>query len=165
MVNKGLDVAQNIRGFTLTKAAGIKIAATFMLGLPTETPEQSEKCIRFALDHDINYAIFGITEQFPGTELWGDAQKYGRFYSSGKYRNALLSENAAVRIPNGRNREGLKALIEKAMWKFYIRPKVIWHMLMNFYMLPLPRAFRFLWAGVVFFIGGRLNRSHLAQRN
>ncbi|MBF0353626.1 MAG: cobalamin-dependent protein [Alphaproteobacteria bacterium] len=165
LVNKGLTVAQNIEGIRLTRQAGIQVTGTFMLGLPGETAEQSEKCIQFALDHQVDYAIFGITEPFPGTELWVDAQKYGYFDSSGKYQNALLSEHAAVWVPNGRTREELKNLIEKAMWKFYIRPQPLLQAFKNFYCLPFRRAVRYLWSGVVFFIGGRLNKSHLAQRN
>ena len=50
--------------------------------------------MQFALDSGIDYAIFGITEPYPGTELWIDAQKYGYFDTTGRYRNNLLSEHA-----------------------------------------------------------------------
>jgi radical SAM superfamily enzyme YgiQ (UPF0313 family) len=142
---------------------GIEVAGTFMLGLPTETPKQTEQTIRFAVDSGMDYAIFGLTEPYPGTELWVDAQKYGYFDTSGKYKNNLLSEHSAVWIPHGRNRDELKNYVRKAMWKFYFRPRPIWHSITNFYHLPIQRAFRYLWAGFVFFVVGHFRRSHLAH--
>lgn len=165
IISKGLDVNKNIEGIRLTKAAGIEVAGTFMLGLPTETPEQTKKTINFALENDIDYAIFGLTEPFPGTELWVDAKKYGKFDTSGKYSNVLLSESSAVWVPNGRTREELKDFVEEAMWKFYIRPKSISRAIKNFFQMPAGRAFRFLWSGFVFFVIGRINKSHTAHRN
>jgi len=148
------------QAFTVT---GIVIGATFMLGLPTETPQQTEKTVRFAIDSGIDYAIFGITEPFPGTELWVDAQKFGYFDDSGRYQNNLLSENAAVWIPHGRTRDELKDAVRNAMRRFYLRPRALWRSLKNFYHLPTGRAARYLWAGVVFFVIGHFRRSHLAH--
>ena len=164
LIKKKLTVETTREGIRMTKTAGIQVAATFMLGLPTETPAQTQKSIDFAVENDIDYAIFGLTEPYPGTELWVDAQKYGRFDASGKYRNALLAEHAAVWIPNGRARDELKRFVEKAMWKFYVRPKSIWTGVKNFWYLPVGRAFRYFWAGFVFFVIGRLRKSHLAHQ-
>ncbi len=52
---------------------GIKTLSSFMLGLPTETKEDSEQTIEFALKSNLDYALFPITEPYPGTELWIDA--------------------------------------------------------------------------------------------
>ncbi len=163
VIKKNLDVEANWRGVRLTKEAGIEVAGTFMFGLPTETSEQTEKAIDFALESGIDYAIFGITEPYPGTELWIDAEKYGRFDDTGKYKNNLLSENAAVWIPDGRTREELKDYVEKAMFKFYMRPAAWLLSIRNFWKLPTRRAFRFLWAGYVFFVLGHFRKSRLAH--
>lgn len=168
IIKKNLSVADHRHGLALTKRAGIQIAATFMLGLPEETAEQTAKTIDFALENGVDYAIFGLTEPYPGTELWIDAQKYGRFDDSGLYKNNLLSEHAAVWIPHGREREELKQWVSKAMWRFYMRPQSILLGLRNFIHLPFGRAVRFFWAGVVFFGLGWLRRdqhSHRASRN
>ena len=165
VISKGLDVNKNIEGIKLTKQAGIQVTGTFMLGLPTETAEQTRKTIEFALQNDIDYAVFGITEPFPGTELWVDAKKYGTFDYSGKYRNALLSENAAVWVPNGRTRDELKNFVDDAMWKFYMRPKSLLLAFKNFFIMPFGRSVRYLWSGIIFFVWGRINKSHAAHRN
>lgn len=166
IINKGLTTETNRKGIRLTREAGIQVTATFMIGLPTETREQTMKTIQFTLDEDINYLIMGITEPYPGTEMWVDAKKYGYFDDTGKYKNNLLSEHAAVWIPNGRTREELKNLVSLGMRRFYLRPKGLWQAFMNFHHLPFTRAFRFLWAGVVFFIVGYFRKSrHAGSRN
>lgn len=163
VIRKNLTVEANRAGILATKEAGIEVAGTFMLGLPTETPAQTEAAIEFAIETGIDYAIFGLTEPYPGTELWVDAQKYGRFDSTGKYRNNLLSENAAVWIPNGRDRDELKDWVETAMRRFYLRPRSLARAIKNFWHLPMRRAFRYVWAGYVFFIRGHFRKSNLAH--
>lgn len=168
VIEKRLTVADNVLGIRMTKEAGIQVTGTFMLGLPTETEEQTIKTIQFSLQNDIDYAIFGLTEPYPGTELWVDAKKYGYFDSSGKYRNNLLSEHAAVWIPNGRTRPELKNYVELAMRNFYFRFRTIPLVLRNLIHLPFSRSMRFLWAGVVFFIIARFkssNPAHMGTRN
>ena len=164
IIKKNVSVDAQIKGIQMTKNAGIQVTATFMLGLPKETREQSEKTLRFALETGIDYAIFGLTEPYPGTELWVDAQKYGFFDESGKYSNNLLSEHAAVWVPHGRTRDELKNFIEKCMWKFYFRPKSITLMASNLLKMPLSRWLRFFSAGFVFFILGRLRQSQAAHQ-
>ena len=168
IIKKNVTIEAQLEGLRLTREAGIQITATFMLGLPRETPEQTEATIRFALENPVDYAIFGLTEPYPGTELWLDAKKYGRFDDTGKYRNNLLSEHAAVWIPAGREREELKNYVRNAMWSFYVRPQSIWLGLVNFTRLPFGRAVRYFWSGVVFFILGYFRKSrasHMGSRS
>ena len=80
-----------------------------------------------------------------------DALKYGTFDDSGQYRNNLLSENAAVWVPNGRNRGELEKMASKGFLMFYLRLPILWNMLKNFYYLPLGRALRFTWSGLTYF--------------
>lgn len=163
VIKKNITVDQQREGIRLTREAGIQVTATFMLGLPTETPEQSQKTLDFALGSGIDYAIFGLTEPYPGTELWVDALKYGDFDKSGRYQNNLLSEHAAVWIPHGRDREELKNFVSKCMSRFYFRFKSFRLMLSNVTRMPLRRWLRFFWAAYVFFVLGRFRKSHVAH--
>ena len=86
-----------------------------MLGLPTETVEQSEATS--ALRSKDRLRDFGLTEPYPGTELWIDAQKYGHLMRP-RYKNNLLSEHSGL-IPRPEPRSSKS--IERA-WKFYFRP-------------------------------------------
>ena len=130
-----------------------------MLGIPKETREQSMKTIQFAMDSGLDYAIFPITEPFPGTELWVDAEKYGTFEKSGDYKNELLSENSAVWVPHGRTRVELEKLAKSAIWKFYLRPRVVWRGLMQFRYAPIQRVLRYFYAGIHLFIVSHFSRS------
>lgn len=152
IIKKGLTVAENFDGIAQAKKHGLLTMSSFMLGIPTETQEMSLKTIQFATESGLDYAIFPIMEPYPGTELWVDAQKYGTFDTSGKYKNNLLSENSAVWIPNGRSREELEDLASYAMRKFYMRPRVIWRSILNIMWLPFGRAVRFYVAGFKFFV-------------
>ncbi len=164
LLKKGLSVEQNRKGIAMARQAGIATVASFMLGLPNETPQHSERTIRFALDSDLDYAVFPITEPYPGTELWIDAQKYGTFDSSGRYSNNLLSEHSAVWIPHGRSRGELERLAAAAMRRFYLRPRQVLGVVKNFVRMPPGRAFRYLTAGLKFFLVNRFQRSRAGAR-
>jgi anaerobic magnesium-protoporphyrin IX monomethyl ester cyclase len=157
LIKKSLTVKKNFEGIRMTREAGILTFSSFMLGLPTETPEQTMKSIQFALDSRLDYAVFPITEPYPGTELWVDAKKYGTFDTSGKHRNNLLSENSAVWIPHGRTRDELEAVTRYAMRRFYMRPRQIWRGITNFSYLPFWRAARYFGAGISYFGLKRFN--------
>ena len=164
LIKKGLTVATNLKGIRMAHEHGIQTMSSFMLGLPTETREQSLKTINFAIDSGLDYAVFPITEPYPGTELWVDAQKYGYFDNSGKYQNNLLSENSSVWVPNGRTREELESLAQLAMRRFYWRPRSFGQALKNFLHLPLGRAVRFLWAGFRYFAINSFKSSRAGTR-
>ncbi|OGW80529.1 MAG: hypothetical protein A3G33_09485 [Omnitrophica bacterium RIFCSPLOWO2_12_FULL_44_17] len=151
LIKKGLTIEQNLEALWLAKKHGILTLASFMLGLPTETYDQSLKTIQFALNPCLDYAAFPICEPYPGTELWIDAVKYGTFDTSGRYRNNLLSENAAVWIPHGRTRKELEQLSIYAMKRFYFRPRIIWQGFKNFFHLPIKRATNYFIAGFKYF--------------
>jgi anaerobic magnesium-protoporphyrin IX monomethyl ester cyclase len=158
LIKKDLTVAKNFEGIEKARNHGILTLSSFMLGLPTETKEQTNKTIQFALDSGLDYAVFPITEPYPGTELWVDAERYGTFDTSGKYSNNLLSENSAVWIPDGRTREELVDFAHTAMTKFYFRPKQIMMLFANFYRLPFGRAVRFIASGIKFFVINKVTK-------
>jgi anaerobic magnesium-protoporphyrin IX monomethyl ester cyclase len=164
IIKKDLTVATNYEGFQITKKHGILTSSSFMLGLPTETAEQTRKTVDFAVNSGLDYAIFPITEPYPGTELWIDAQRYGYFDSSGKYRNNLLSENSAVWIPNGRTRHELEAFATEAFRRFYFRPRQVWLAIVNFFHCPIGRASRYLFGGALYFLRNLLPRSTAGTR-
>jgi radical SAM superfamily enzyme YgiQ (UPF0313 family) len=159
LLKKGLTVEQNLLGIKLTREAGIDTTTSFMLGLPGETREQTLRTIQFALDSGLDYAVFPITEPYPGTELWVDAERHGTFDASGRYRNNLLSEHAAVWVPHGRTREELEDLAAMAMRRFYLRPRQLLRVLRNFALMPPMRAVRYAMAGIRFFLVDRFQRS------
>ncbi len=152
-IRKKLVVETNRKGIEDCAKAGIMGVGTFMLGLPGETREQTMNTIRFAYESKLDYAIFGITEPYPGTEMWGDAVKEGYFVEANEnLTNHLLANFSKIWVPNGRKREELEELTRTAYRKFYFRPKIFFRWLRNFLHIPIGRSFRYLYTGFNYLI-------------
>lgn len=105
-----------------TKEAGIEIRASFMLGLPGETPGLARKTIGFAIELEPDYAQFSLTTPYPGTTLWQEARRYGDLTTDFSEYHGW----SAVFVPDGyRDREELMAMEREAMRCFYFRPRYI----------------------------------------
>jgi len=122
-INKRLKVQQMRDAVKWTKAAGIEIRASFMIGLPGETPELGEQTIDFAVELDPDYAQFCINTPFPGTKLYETASQWGTLDQSNFDKYTIWEP---VFLPFGyKNKEQLMKLNKKAFRKFYLRPKYI----------------------------------------
>ena len=75
LIRKQTTLDRIREAFKMTKEAGIMIRAFFMLGLPTETREESLQTIAFAKELDPYWAQFTITTPYPMTELYELAKK------------------------------------------------------------------------------------------
>lgn len=121
-IKKGITLEQIRNAILWTKEAGIETRGSFMLGLPGETPELARKTIDFAISLDLDYVQFCITTPYPGTELYCNADKYGRL-------DKTLSRYTTwqpVFVPYGYKDESeLKDMSREAFRKFYLRPKYV----------------------------------------
>jgi len=81
LIHKDISLEQIERSFALTKRIGISIRAFFMLGIPTETRQESLKTISFAKKLDARWSQFTICTPFPGTELYDLVLKEGALKS------------------------------------------------------------------------------------
>jgi SAM-dependent methyltransferase len=75
LIQKGTRIKQIERTFAMTKNVGISIRAFYMLGLPTETAEETQQTIDFAKKLDADWSQFTLYTPFPGTDLWDLAQQ------------------------------------------------------------------------------------------
>ena len=74
-MKKGVTVEQNRRAAEWTAKAGIGIRASFILGLPQETPEDGQKTIDFALSlPNLDSLFISFAAPHPGTELYDDVK-------------------------------------------------------------------------------------------
>jgi len=132
LIEKGITLEQVERTFALTKKIGIAIRAFFMLGLPTETREESWQTIRLACKLDAEWSQFTVTVPFPGTKLYELAQGEGALRST-RWEDFKTyggwTQGDLVYVPRGRTAEELKALQKKALKSFYLRPSVFWRIL------------------------------------
>jgi len=128
LINKGVTIKKIENTFRLTKKVGITIRGFFMLGLPTETREESMTTIAFAKKLDPLWAQFTITVPYPGTKMFKDLDQAGkiRTYDWAKYNtwSGWKGEGEIPFIPEGRTIEELRQLQKQALRQFYIRPSV-----------------------------------------
>lgn len=74
-LRKGVTPDMVKNAFALTKKAGIRSLATFMIGNPEETLEDIEKTLVLAKQIKADFTIFFFTTAYPGTELFDMAVK------------------------------------------------------------------------------------------
>ena len=127
-VEKGAEVDQAESAVRLAKQAGLIVRATFILGLPGETVEDSEATIRFSRSLPLDQVRFALATPFPGTRLWEIAKSEGsveiddwmQLSSMGGYRSDEL-----FYVPVGRDSDELKRLQRRANFGFYFRPRIM----------------------------------------
>ena len=127
-IQKGITLEQIRSIVSLTKKMGIEIRASFILGLPTETREESLQTIRFARKLKIDQVRFALATPFPGTKLWEIAQAEGGLKFDNWKQFSMMagySESLPVYAPKGRTPEELAKLQRKANLSFYLRPRII----------------------------------------
>ncbi|MBU2637753.1 MAG: B12-binding domain-containing radical SAM protein [Nanoarchaeota archaeon] len=118
-IRKGQTLKQIRDAIKWTQDAGIEAKGSFMLGLPGETPELARKTIDFAIDLDLDFAIFCLTTPYPGTKL------YDEFVGKDSIKDVDFSKYtsfAPIYLPEGYdNREQLIQLHKEAYRRFYLR--------------------------------------------
>jgi radical SAM superfamily enzyme YgiQ (UPF0313 family) len=129
IINKGISIEQIEKTVALTKKIGISVRGFFMLGLPSETKEESWQTINFAKRLDPLWAQFTVTTPYPGTRLFNQLKKQGkiRTFDWNNYNTwaGWADRQEVPFIPEGRTINELKNLQKQAMISFYLRPKPI----------------------------------------
>ncbi len=134
LIKKDITLEQAKDAIKWTKSAGIETKAFFMIGLPTETKEESLQTINFAKQLNPHMIQLTITVPYPGTGLYELAKNNGTLKSlnwEDYHTWAGWTSRDLVYIPKGRNQEELKELQKKAMREFYFRPKVIIRLILS----------------------------------
>jgi anaerobic magnesium-protoporphyrin IX monomethyl ester cyclase len=85
-IKKGITLEQSERAIRMTKEAGIRVGANFIIGHPGETKKTALETIDFAVKLNADVNAIGLMVPYPGTEVAEMAQK-----GEGGYR--LLSYN------------------------------------------------------------------------
>jgi len=130
--NEKLETIEKV--FKLTHQVGITIRGFFMLGLPTETREESWQTINFAKKLDPFWAQFTLTIPYPGTPLFTRLREQNqiRTFDWGYYNTwAGWSGKPLPYVPEGRTQKELQELQQKALLRYYLRPKVLLRFLKN----------------------------------
>ncbi len=128
-LNKGIDIEQIRRAFKLTREAGIKPMAYFILGIPVETYEDELRTIKFAKEIKPAFAQFSVLSPTPGTKLFNEAVKKG-WYREVNAMNPLDKDIKRPAIINENwNEYNLNKILKEAHRKFYINPAYVFERL------------------------------------
>jgi len=74
---RGFTTAQHQAGLHALRAAGIKVAAFFMVGLPGESKESIQRTVEFAKSCGAEEICLGVHRPYPGTAVWQDPEAFG----------------------------------------------------------------------------------------
>ena len=126
-VKKGITLEQCQAACKLTTSLGIETRASFILGLPHETPGTIRATINFAKSLDLTKAFFNIATPYPGSVLYDMAlQGDGLHLLTQDWNDFKRLGNAVIEL-NEVSRQELIRWQRRALIEFYLRPKIIWH--------------------------------------
>lgn len=127
-MKKGLKLEMVEQKINLINKFRIDIMAFFILGYPTENKQTILQTIAFAKRLKIKRAHFSTFLPLPGTEATDMLIKSGKIK---KIDWSKLFYTDAPCPPEGMTSKELKALQRKAFLEFYLRPKIIWYMILE----------------------------------
>jgi len=128
LIKKNITLEETKNAITMTKKVGIDIRASFILGLPTETRDESITTIKFAKELGIDQVRFALATPFPGTKLWDIAMEEGTLNITDWRQLSLMSgysKGLPVYATRGRDPKELAKLQRSANLSFFLRPKVM----------------------------------------
>jgi magnesium-protoporphyrin IX monomethyl ester (oxidative) cyclase len=97
-----------------------------MLGLPGETPEESQRTIDFAVELDLDFAKFAITVPFPGSKLFEDRWQKTLFRDDWEnYTTFNPDPDRLIYHPPGYDPAELIRMQTRSMRQFYMRPRQV----------------------------------------
>jgi len=122
VINKKTKLDKIRDAIRMTKEAGISPCGFFMLGMPTETPEDIEATIRFSKELELDEAHFSFCTPIPGCEMYATATQYGEF-NDDWWKMSMWNP---VFVPWDLTEKQLVKYWKKATLGFYLRPRIVW---------------------------------------
>ena len=122
-LKKGIKVEQIKETFKISKEAGLKTVANFMVGNPGETEESIQKTIKLVREIKADYGNFGFVTPFPGTELYTMACKNNWLLEN--FDLLSMKSEKCVMNATKMNTQKLQQMLSKLYKSFYFRPGYI----------------------------------------
>jgi len=143
LINKKISIEDIRKGIELIKKYRISVTGSFILGVPTETKEDVERTIQFALSLPLDGISFFTFTPYPNTALREMAFQHG--VVNEEWKNYSGHPSSLPFIPNGMDEEYLLETQAKAYKKFLLRPNYLLRHLGTFASRKaLRNGFRFL---------------------
>jgi anaerobic magnesium-protoporphyrin IX monomethyl ester cyclase len=134
LIGKHLDMEKAKRAIELLENRGISVLGFFMLGFPTETPEEIRDTINLALKSPLTMASFFTVVPQQGTSLFGLAQEAGA-----RHLNEDLLNTKKSGRPYRSKASWYERTYEYPLYKDVI--SATWH----FYFFDPKRLIKLLW--------------------
>lgn len=125
IMRKGTNLEQALKTLKLVRKHRIDSAASFVLGIPGETPETFRQTIRFVKKLNPTYAQFFRIVPFPGTDVWHLAKREGLLEQGFTWEMFIETSKAPLIKLDAFPKEELNNLTKIAFRKFYLRPSKI----------------------------------------
>jgi radical SAM superfamily enzyme YgiQ (UPF0313 family) len=149
LMGKDLDLGRIGPTLAHARGLGMETRGYFMLGFPGETEAEIERTVALAATLPLDWASFTVAVAQPGTEIYRDALRRGR-YPSDVWRDFALGKIAAPPACLASEEIGadrLAALLRSAYRRFYLRPRRIVAKLADRRLWrAVPATLRTLWA-------------------
>lgn len=123
-MKKGLTREKIRAKVDLLNSAGFRPIGYFILGYPTETREEMEETIRFAMELKLYRAGFMPFHPLPGTESYEFLVSRGELPEGFDF-STLATDNIPY-SPKGVTPEELERMRKRAIVRFNLRPRVMW---------------------------------------
>ena len=121
-IRKKTTIEQIKKAFIWTKKAGISTKGFFIIGHPTETRESIRETVDLMLSLDIDVVGLTFFTAFPGSPIYPDIGRYGKFDPDWDRTETYEIGNF---IPAGFTAAELTGLRKQALRRFYFRPRYI----------------------------------------
>lgn len=120
LIRKNLDLERARNAITLAARAGIFCHGFFMLGFPTETPEEMRDTIRFACKSKLHSASFFVVTPQPGTELFKMVHGENNNNNTANHNNNGYFTHETQ--SSGMVPEVFKKIYKSSFFNFYFNP-------------------------------------------
>ena len=122
-IRKGETIEQITKAIEIAHSVGLEVQGQFILGLPGETKETMQQTLDYIISSKIERALINILQFFPGSQVWKDMR--GEFKEG--YEDATA--NLCTYASNDLTVEEIQKALPKAILRFWLQPRVIWHTL------------------------------------
>lgn len=122
-INKRIRLKEVESAVKLIKEYKINVYGSFIIGFPTETKEEIDSTIRFALSLPLDGISLFLFTPYPNTKLFRESQKYGKL--SKDLRDYSAHPKYPAYVSNGLTSEYLLKKQKQAYRMFYLRPSYI----------------------------------------
>ena len=130
-MRKSLDIDTVRDKIELIKAhSRIRVTGFFLLGYPSEKRSDLEKTIKLSRELRLDRASFALFTPLPGTQIYEELVKEGRIQEQNRDTKGLDYDLVSVELED-LDRKELKRLQRNAILRFYLRPRVLWGILME----------------------------------